>query len=190
MKKIKIIALYGESSSGKDFWQRQIVSHYGDKAHAIISCTTRPPRDYEKHGVHYYFLTPDEFGEKVLNGDMLEATSFIDWFYGTALSSLDQDKINVGVFNPQGMECILEDPRLDVTPVYIYASPKVRLMRSLSREENPNCDEICRRYFTDKADFDSMEDFDSFIFVNENDKIKLPLYDEYYIKQLFEEAQG
>ena len=190
MNKIKILALFGESSSGKDYWQKQIVLHYKDKAHSIVSCTTRPPRDYEVNGVDYHFLTPDQFGEKVLNGDMLEATSFRDWFYGTALSSLDANKVNVGVFNPQGMECILEDPRLDVTPVYIYASPKVRLMRALEREESPDCDEICRRYFTDKTDFEQMDNFDSFVYNNNPGKAKYQLWDEYFVKQLFNEAEG
>jgi hypothetical protein len=36
----------------------------------------------------------------------------------------------------------------------IGASAKVRLMRSLNREENPDVDEIIRRYGTDKADFE------------------------------------
>jgi hypothetical protein len=37
------------------------------------------------------------------------------------------------------------------------APDKIRLLRSLNREENPDCAEICRRYFTDAEDFADIE---------------------------------
>lgn len=75
MKKFKIIALYGKSGSGKDTIQKWVVSHMPE-IHGIISCTTRPKRDYEIEGKDYYFLTNEQFAEKVLDGSMLEATEF------------------------------------------------------------------------------------------------------------------
>ena len=167
MKKIKIVAFFGKSASGKDTIQKWVVSNF-PKVNNIVSCTTRPPREGEKDGVAYHFLTNEQFTEKVLSGDMLEATEFRGWFYGTALSELDPDKINVGVFNPAGVECLLSDPRLEVVPVWVYASKKIRLLRSLNREENPDCDEICRRYFTDEKDFADI-DFDYLGWVNETE---------------------
>ena len=150
--KIKIIALFGESGNGKDYWADQITAHFPTTTQKIVQCTTRPPRDYESDGVHYYFLTPDVFGEKVLNGSMIEATSYNDWFYGTTIESLDPEKINVGVYNPDSLPCILEDPRLIVLPIYIYATPKDRLMHTLTRAERPDCHEICRRFLADEKD--------------------------------------
>ena len=52
MDKIKIIALYGKSSSGKDTMQKFLLKTIKN-SHGIISCTTRPPRDYEKNGKDY-----------------------------------------------------------------------------------------------------------------------------------------
>jgi guanylate kinase len=167
-KKIKILALFGKSASGKDSVQKWIVSNYPQLTNKIVSCTTRPPRSGEQDGVDYFFLSDEEFAKKVLDGSMLEATSFREWFYGTALDQLDPDKINIGVFNITGVECILEDPRLDVVPVWIYASDKARLRRSLDREDNPDCKEICRRFLADEKDFDEMDDFDYFGWVNED----------------------
>lgn len=166
--KIKIIALFGESGSGKDTIQKWIVSNIPD-TNGIISCTTRPIRDNETDTVDYYFLTNEQFAEDVLNGNMLEATDFNGWFYGTRISELDKDKINIGVFNIAGIECLMKDPRLNVCPIYIYAPDKVRLMRALSREENPNCHEICRRFLADEKDFD--EDFE-FTYYNVIDNTK------------------
>lgn len=160
---IKVIAFFGPSSSEKDTLAK-ILSKRSD-VNEIISCTTRPKRDYEKEGIDYYFISTAEFGEKVINGTMLEATSFRDWFYGTPLESLKEDKINIGVFNKQGIECLLSDNRLEIIPVYIACEDKKRLMRSLERETNPDCEEICRRFLADKKDFESI-DFEYLTFYN------------------------
>lgn len=167
MEKFKILALFGESASGKDTIQKWLVNtETGIPVHGIVSCTTRPRRDYEQEGIDYYFLTNEQFAEKVLNGDMLEATNFNNWFYGTPIDALDKTKINIGVFNPAGINALIADSRLEVIPLYVQASDKTRLLRSLNREENPNCAEICRRYFADKKDFYDF-DFEYAIINNE-----------------------
>lgn len=166
-KKIKIVALFGKSASGKDTIQKWIVSNF-PKVNGIISCTTRPPREGEINGKDYFFLSDDGFAKKVLDGSMLEATSFREWFYGTSIDQLDPNKINVGVFNTIGIECLLKDSRLDVIPVWVWADNKTRLLRSLNRETNPDCNEICRRFFTDEQDFTDI-DFEYFVWMNNED---------------------
>lgn len=88
---------------------------------------------------------------------MLEATEFNNWFYGTPIEALNEEKVNIGVFNPAGIDALLSDPRIEVIPLYVIAPDKIRLLRSLNREENPDCAEICRRYFTDAKDFANID---------------------------------
>ena len=152
---MKIIALFGKSGAGKDTLLKMVMCTYPD-LHKIITTTTRPMRDYETQGKEYYFVEPAVFAEKILNGDLIEATSFNNWFYGTDINQLKEDKINIGVFSITSIECLLEDNKLDVYPVLIDASDKVRLIRTLNREENPDCKEICRRFFADEQDFDDI----------------------------------
>lgn len=152
MKKIKIIALFGKSGAGKDTIQNAVLAEFPE-INGIVSCTTRPMREYETNGIDYHFMSTEEFTKKVLNGTMLEATEFRGWFYGTPLDSLDPDKINIGVFNIAGIDALLEDSRLEVYPVIVYAPDKIRLLRSLLREDSPDCAEICRRFETDNQDF-------------------------------------
>lgn len=150
--KIYIIALFGKSGAGKDFLKKELVKN-SDIFKEVINYTTRPKRDYEENGKNYYFTDPDTFAKKILDGSMVEASVFNDWFYGTSIENLNKDKINVGVFNINAIECLLEDERLKVYPILIEARNKIRLERLLKREKDPNCKEICRRFLKDEEDF-------------------------------------
>ena len=158
MSSIKVIALYGKAGAGKDALLQATMKLAGTELNEIISCTTRPPRQGEVNHVNYHFVTLEEFTQMVLKGDMLEATEFRAWWYGTPLLSLDHDKVNIGVFNPAGMVALKEDPRLEVIPVKVEAADKVRLLRQLNREDDPDVAEIIRRYQTDEKDFREYEE--------------------------------
>lgn len=172
--KIKIIALFGKAGAGKDTILNALFNNYGSALpiNKIISCTTRPPRDYEENGKDYFFYTDIEFLTKVAKGTMLEATKFRSWFYGTSSDTLDKNKINIGVFNPEGICNLLDTAKtsnnIEIIPVMIYASDKIRIIRQLQREEEPDCMEICRRFQTDERDFRDLE-FDTHMLRNENE---------------------
>lgn len=149
----KIIALIGESGAGKDSIMQDILKKYPDKFNEIISCTTRSMREGEQEGVNYYYLTDKQFEQKTKDGKMLEVSYFNGWHYGTSLDSLQQDVPNIGVFNPTGIHSLIKNKNVEVTVFKIVASDKVRLLRQLNREENPDVKEIVRRFTTDVNDF-------------------------------------
>ena len=179
MNKIIIVALFGQSAAGKDTIQNWIVSNIPN-TNKIVSCTTRPKRDCEKNGEDYFFITEEEFGKKVLDETMLEATVFNNWFYGTSIESLQEDKVNIGIFNPAGIRCLLEDSRLKIVPIWIISKDKDRLLRSLLREENPDCEEIIRRFIVDKEEFSDI-DFSYSSIINNQDNIDETLTNISYI---------
>lgn len=56
-----------------------------------ISATSRPPRGTEQNGVEYYFLSPDEFREKIKNNEFLEYEEvYTDRYYGTLKSEIQR----------------------------------------------------------------------------------------------------
>ena len=177
-----IIALIGEAGSGKDSIMQNILKKRPLQFNEIISCTTRPMREGEAEGVNYFYLTPEEFAGKVLNGEMLEATSFNDWFYGTSYDSLRSDCTNIGVFNPDGIRAISEIPDINLTVYKVCCSDKTRLLRQLNRETNPDVDEIVRRYKTDKDDFFDLEF--RYVEVENEDKEDLDLATNAILSQL------
>ena len=48
-----------------------------------VSAKTRSPRSGEKNGVNYFFLTREQFEEKIANGGMLEYAEYVGNYYGT-----------------------------------------------------------------------------------------------------------
>jgi len=58
-----------------------------------VSCTTRAPRGTEKHGVEYFFLTPEEFRQKIAEDAFVEYEEvYTDKFYGTLKSQVDTQR--------------------------------------------------------------------------------------------------
>ena len=154
MNKYKVIAICGKSASGKDTLLRYTIMNYM-WLHKIINCTTRPPRENEVDGKNYHFLSLEEFAHKdAIEEKMIEVTKFREWYYGTSIEDLSLDEINIGVFNPAGIYALMQREDVDLYVVQIVASDKTRLLRSLTREDNPDVDEIVRRYLADKEDFE------------------------------------
>ena len=172
--KYHVLAVMGQAGAGKDsFVNALIQGNYLPWAKPIISCTTRPIRENEQDGVNYHYLTNEEFAEQILSGEMLEATIFNDWCYGTSKKNLDKNALNIGVFNPEAVEILRGEKDVDLLIVYLIADNKVRLLRQLNREEHPDCDEIVRRYSADKNDFRQTRiDFLNPDFIIENNGIQ------------------
>ena len=67
-------------------YKRQVVNELGerlDKIHYSVSVTTRPPGPGEVDGVHYNFVTRDEFEKMQEAGELLEWATVYGNFYGT-----------------------------------------------------------------------------------------------------------
>ena len=164
MKKYKLIILFGKAGAGKDYLLRKLYDLYSDDLNLIISDTTRPPRLNELDGESYNFLTEEEFFKK----DHIEYANFNNWYYGTPTSTLNPDKINIGIMNPDGIRQIYNREDLDIRLFYISAADKNRLYRQLSREKYPNVSEICRRYLADEDDFKNLHQYPYVILRNNN----------------------
>lgn len=159
----KVVVLIGKAAVGKDALLHAVMAS-GVRAHPLVSCTSRSMREGERDGVNYYFYTPEEFENKIKNGQMLEYVQFNNWWYGLSEDSFDENAVNFCVLNPQGVKTLI-DKGYEVYPILLYAHEKTRLMRQLLREEHPNTAEIVRRYDADRQDFAELDFqlYDSFL---------------------------
>lgn len=86
----KLIIISAPSGCGKS----TIIGHIMDESKRdlqfSISATNRLPRPGEQHGVHYYFLSDEEFKSRVAAGDFVEFEEvYPGRFYGTLRSEID-----------------------------------------------------------------------------------------------------
>jgi len=90
----KLIIFAAPSGSGKSTIISSIMADEGEERlnlHFSISATSRAPRGTEQNGVEYFFLTPDEFRQKIANDEFLEYEEvYTDKFYGTLKSQVDK----------------------------------------------------------------------------------------------------
>lgn len=86
----KIIIFSAPSGSGKSTIINFLMQQNLNLAFSI-SATSRPPRGTEQHGVEYFFLTPEDFRQRIANGEFLEYEEvYKDRFYGTLKEQVEK----------------------------------------------------------------------------------------------------
>lgn len=88
--KNKLIIVSAPSGAGKTTLVKHLLQE-NDQLEFSISCATRSPRENEEHGKDYYFITADEFKQKIKNDEFAEWEEvYTDNFYGTLKSEIDR----------------------------------------------------------------------------------------------------
>ena len=77
-----LIVVSGFSGAGKGTLMKQLVHTYDDYA-LSISMTTRSPRPGEEEGKEYFFVSRQEFEEKIAQNGLIEHACYCDNYYGT-----------------------------------------------------------------------------------------------------------
>ena len=82
MRKGRLFVVSGPSGAGKSTVLRALLERRKNLQFSV-SATTRPPREGEEDGVHYYFLSVDTFREWIEQDAFLEHAAYVGNFYGT-----------------------------------------------------------------------------------------------------------
>lgn len=99
-KPIPVFVVTGPSGAGKGTLIKRLVERHPD-LEVAVSATTRPQRPGEEHGREYWFLTEDEFVDRIDAGAFLEHVTFAGGRYGTLASEIDR-------ITADGHVCVLE----------------------------------------------------------------------------------
>jgi guanylate kinase len=79
----KLFVLSGPSGTGKTTLMRRLQKEFFPDILPTVTFTTRAPREGEKHGVDYYFISKEEFKKKIENEELLEHVHILNHDYGT-----------------------------------------------------------------------------------------------------------
>jgi guanylate kinase len=84
----RLIVISAPSGGGKTTIAREILKRHPE-LHFSVSATTRPKRDGEVEGKHYYYLTREEFRARVDRGEVIEWEEIFGNLYGTLKTEVD-----------------------------------------------------------------------------------------------------
>ena len=135
---------------------------------AVVSYTTRPPREGEIDGITYHFIPKQEFLEKEQQGFFAETTSYNvasgdTWHYGSAVKDLTDDKVII--VNPYGLRQIRKIQSLNPVAFYIIVDEETIWNRL--RQRGDDSVEARRRLNEDDKDFADIDKYIDFAFRND-----------------------
>jgi len=131
----KIILITAPSGSGKT----SIVKHLMKELPSLdfsVSATTRQPRDNEKDGKDYYFISEKEFKEKIHNKEFLEWEMVYEGkYYGTLKSDIEriwkENKVPVLDIDVQGAIHVQQQYPVNTISIFVQAPSAEELKRRL-----------------------------------------------------------
>lgn len=88
----KLIIFSAPSGSGKSTIINWLMAEHPElNLNFSISCTSRAPRGTEQNGVEYFFVSPEEFRQRIAADEFLEYEEvYADRFYGTLKSQVEK----------------------------------------------------------------------------------------------------
>jgi guanylate kinase len=162
-----VFVVTGPSGAGKGTLIQLVLPRFPELAPAV-SATTRPQRPGEQDGVHYHFLTRDDFDAKIEAGEFLEWVDYVGNRYGTLRSEIDRlraaGKAPLLELETEGALRVKRREELAVT-IFVTA-PLQELERRLRQRATESSGAIEERIQTAKQQLELQGQFD---FVVEND---------------------
>ena len=154
-----LLIVSGPSGSGKTTLCRRAEAD-GLTSYSI-SCTTRQPRPGEQDGVHYYFVSHEQFEQMIAEDAFLEYDAHNNNYYGTPEQQVEEKLQNghvildiepVGAFNVQ-------KKRSDATLIFIEAPSWEELERRLRGRGDTSEDQIAMRLERAKWELEQKEKY-------------------------------
>jgi guanylate kinase len=165
-----MLVVSSPSGAGKTTLTRLLVER--DRAITLsVSVTTRPKRSSEVHGIHYFFIKPDEFAAMRARGDLLESAEVHGNFYGTPRQMVEQ-KLAAGEdvlfdIDWQGTLQLYAKARPDVASVFVLPPDAAALRRRLEHRAEDAQEVIVRRLRNAMTEIKHWREYD-YVLVNDD----------------------
>ena len=167
----QLIVISAPSGAGKDTVVKELMKKDGKNKWVSVSATSRLPREGEKEGVDYFYLSKEEFEEKIKEGFFIEYTNYNDNYYGTPKKYI-KDKLNEGIdviliIEIEGASNI---KKLIPEAIFIFIMPPSlkELVRRLKNRGTETNEKILKRFHTAYKEINEVTKYN---YVVVNDKL-------------------
>lgn len=168
-KKGLLIVLSGPSGSGKGTVLRELLKEE-ENIFLSVSATTRSPRPGEENGVHYFFLSREEFEAEIANDGMLEHACYCENYYGTpkkpVFDRCDNGQDVILEIEVQGAMQVLEKQK-EAVSIFIMPPSLTELRERLIGRQTEDMETVERRLATALEEMKYAKQYD-YIVVNDS----------------------
>ncbi|MCX6155856.1 MAG: guanylate kinase [Candidatus Kapabacteria bacterium] len=169
LKKKSLIVIASPSGGGKSTVARFILDKF-KMIQFSVSATTRAKRTGERNGVHYFYLTLEEFESKIKNNEFVEFETFFGNYYGTLKSEIDSaigsGKILLFDVDVKGAFSLQKAYPEDTLLIFLAPPSLDTLKERLKKRETENEEQINIRLARAEMEMSEKDKFD-FVIVNE-----------------------
>lgn len=135
-----------------------------------ISATTRKPRSGDIDGVHYFFITKEEFEDRIANNGFLEWAEYVGNYYGTPKDYVDRmlsegKNVILEIEMQGGLKVKEQCP--DAVLIFMLPPSADELKNRLVNRGTEDADTISRRLKRASEEIDYIDSYD-YIVVNED----------------------
>lgn len=164
-----LLVISSPSGAGKTTLARMVAE--SQKLDFSVSYTTRSPREGEREGVDYKFVSDDEFSRMIEHGEFAEWAVVHGKRYGTAIHTVNR-ALEDGVdylfdVDWQGGEQIRRQWPAESVLVFILPPSMAELERRLRRRATDSPEAIMRRLTTARRELEHYGEYD-YLVVNDN----------------------
>lgn len=166
-----LIVVSGPSGAGKDTICQKLIKD-DSNIWMSVSMTTRKPRPLEKDGIDYFFVSKEDFLNKINNNTFLEYASYNDNYYGTPKDKVEE-KLNEGkdvilVIDINGAVSI---KKIIPSALFIFIMPPdmETLKNRLIGRKTESKDKVVQRFITA---YNEVNNYKKYNYVVVNDKVE------------------
>lgn len=166
-----LIVVSGPSGAGKDTICHKLIKE-NSNIWMSVSMTTRKPRPLEKEGVDYFFVSSEEFENKINDNTFLEYASYNDNYYGTPKDKVEE-KLNEGkdVILVIDINGAINIKKIIPSALFIFIMPPdmETLKNRLIGRKTESKDKVVQRFITA---YNEVNNYKKYNYVVVNDKVE------------------
>jgi guanylate kinase len=157
-----LVVISGPSGVGKDSLVERIRAR-GARFHFVVTATSRPPRPGERHGIDYFFVSPEEFATMIENDELLEYAVVYGQYKGVpkqqireAIASGQDVVMRLDVQGAATIKSLIPEAVL----IFLSAASEEELLERLSRRRTESSGQLQRRIETARQEMKRLKEFD------------------------------